>query len=126
MSNDKPLVEEYFVCTVRPDSCHAVMRYNEDGETKQMIHFANKEEAREFARDMAIKFCTEAYQKKDPVRCFLAKHTRTGGGLPYLNEDIGRFGKDGVEIFPEQISADAPESKAEVSPINQQLSFLGM
>jgi hypothetical protein len=34
MPNDKPLVEEYFVCTVRPDSCHAVMRYNEDGETK--------------------------------------------------------------------------------------------
>ena len=126
MPNDRPLAEEYFVCTVRPDSCHVVTRYNEDGETKQMIHFASKEEAREFARDMSIKFCTEAYQKKDPVRCFLAKHTRNGGGLPYLNESIGCFGKDGVEMSSEQIFADAPAPKAEVSPINQQISFLGM
>lgn len=126
MPNNRPLVEEYFVCAVRPDSCRVVMRYNEDGETKQMIHLANREEAREFARDLAIKFCTEAYQKKDPVRCFLVKHTRNGGGLPYLNEDIGCFGKDGVEIPLEQIFADVPAPKAEVSPINQQISFLGM
>ena len=42
MPNDRPLAEEYFVCTVRPDSCHVVTRYNEDGETKQMIHFLHQ------------------------------------------------------------------------------------
>lgn len=114
-------VEEFFVCTLRPDSCRAVQRTT--GQGSEMIHLNSREEARQLAKDLAIKYCSESYRQQDNVLGFVAKYTRCGGGLPYINEDLGTFGKNGEEIFRTQ--AVVEETK-EPEPEQGQMSFLGM
>lgn len=114
-------VEEFFVCTLRPDSCRAVQRTT--GQGSEMLHLNSREEARQLAKDLAIKYCSESYRQQDNVLGFVAKYTRCGGGLPYINEDLGAFGKNGEEIFLKKDVEVAPECDTETVPVSEQMSI---
>lgn len=124
VDRNKPLVEEYFVCTIRPDSVRAVRRRNEDGKD-EMIHFENGEEARKFAQELASKYCKDGVRPDDPVLGFEALYTRSGGNMPYVNECLGRFGKNGAEEFVKigMIVDPEPDEEFENKSVDAQISM---